>query len=54
MEVGKTIFALDFVNSELDLSKGVILIGLEVGKRDFKYSTFQGVVGIFKTSRPVD
>ena len=54
MEVGKTIFSLDFINSQLDLSEGMIFIVLEVGEGDFEDSAFQGVVGIFQTSCAVD
>ena len=54
VEVGETVFALNFVDSELDLAESVVFIGLEVGKGDFKDSAFKGVVGVFETSCTID
>jgi hypothetical protein len=36
VEVCEAVLALDFVNSQLDLSEGVVFIVLEVGKGDFE------------------
>lgn len=40
MEIGQAILALDFVDSELDFSKRMILVFLEIGQRDLKYPPF--------------
>ena len=54
VEVGQAVLALDFVDSELDFSEGVVFIILEIGKGDFKDAAFERVVGIFETGRSVD
>lgn len=38
VEVGEAIFTLDFVDTQLDLAEGMILILLEVGEGDLEYS----------------
>lgn len=54
MEVGQAVLALDLVDSEFDFAECVLLIGLEVGERNFEDTTLQGVVGVLKTCRSVD
>lgn len=54
VEVGQAVLALDFVDSELDLAESVVLILLEIGKRNFEYPALQSVVCILETSGAVD
>lgn len=54
MEVGQAVLALDFIDSEFDLTESVLLIGLEIGERYFENATLQGVVGVLETGRSVD
>ena len=54
MEIGQAILALHFVDPELDLSKCMILVLLQISQRDLKNPSFQGVVRILETSGPVD
>jgi hypothetical protein len=54
VEVGKTILSLDLVDSQLDLSEGVILILLQIRQRNLKDSALQRVVCILQTSGAVD
>lgn len=53
MEVGQAVLALYFINSELDLAESMIFIILQIGKRDFEDSAFEGVIGILETSRSI-
>ena len=46
-EVCETVFALDFVDAELDFSEGVIFVGLKICKGDFEDSALECVVGGF-------
>ncbi len=54
MKIGKTVLALDFVDSELDFSERMVFIVLEVGKGDFEDAAFECVVGVFETGRAID
>lgn len=54
VEVGQTILALDLIHAELDLAESVVLVVLEVGKRDFEDTALQGVVGVLQTAGAVD
>lgn len=54
VEVCQAVLALDFVDSEFDLAKGVILVLLKVGERDFEDAAFQSIVGVFETGTAVD
>lgn len=53
MKVGQAIFALDLVHSELDLSKGMVLILLQIGQRYLDNTTLERIVGVFETGRSV-
>lgn len=46
VEVCKAVLALDFVNSQLDFSEGMVFIVLEVGKGDFENTALQSIVGV--------
>jgi hypothetical protein len=54
VEVGEAVLALNLVNTELDLAESVVLVVLEVGKRNFEDTALQGVVGVLETSGSVD
>ena len=54
MEVGQAVLSLDFIDAELDLAEGVVLVVLEVGKRDFEDTSLQGVVRVLETAGTVD
>ena len=54
MEVGEAVFALDFVDAELDFAEGVVFVVLEVGEGDFEDAAFEGVVGVFEAGGAVD
>ena len=54
MEVGQAVLALDFVDAELDLAEGVVLVILEVGQGDLEDAALQGVVGVLQTGGAVD
>jgi len=54
VEVGQAVFALDFVDSELNLAESVVFILLEIGKRDFEDAALESVVGVFETGGAVD
>ena len=54
VEVSQAVLALDFVYSQLDLSKGVVLVFLEVGQGDFENAALQSIIGVLETSSPVD
>lgn len=47
MEVGQAILALDFVNPQLDLAEGLLLILDEVSKRNLDDTALEGVVRVF-------
>jgi len=49
MEVGQAVLALDFVDSELDLTEGMVFVVLEIGEGNFENSTLEGVVGGLET-----
>lgn len=53
MEVGQTVLALDFVDSQLDFSEGVVFIVLEVGEGDFEDTALEGIVGVLETGGSV-
>ena len=46
-EVCETVFTLDFVDAELDFTKGVFFVVLEVCEGDFENSAFESVIGGF-------
>lgn len=54
VEVGQKVLALDLVNTELDLTEGVVLLSLEVGQRNVENTALELVVGVLQTSRTVD
>lgn len=54
MKIGQAILALHLVDPELDLSERMVLVFLQIGQRDFKYSSLQSVIRILETSSPVD
>lgn len=47
MEVGEAVLALDFVDAELDLTEGLLLILVQVSERNFNDTTLERIVGIF-------
>ena len=53
VEVGQAVLSLDFVDAELDLAEGVVLVLLEIGQRHFEDATFEGVVGVLETGGSV-
>lgn len=54
VEIGQAVLALDLVDSELDLTERVVLILLQIGQRNFKDATLQGVIGVLETGGSVD
>lgn len=54
MEVGEAVFALDFVDSQLDLAERVVLVFLEVSEGDLKDPTLESFIGVLKTRGTVD
>lgn len=54
MKVGQAVLALYLVDAELDLSEGMVFVGLEVGEGDFEDATFESIIGVLHTSGPVD
>ncbi len=50
VEIGQAVLALDFVDSKLDFPECVVLIVLQVGKRDFEDAALESVVGVLETS----
>jgi hypothetical protein len=46
-EVGEAVFALDFVDTELDFAEGVFFVVLEVCKGDFEDAALERIVGGF-------
>jgi hypothetical protein len=54
VEVGQAVLALDLVDPELDLAEGVVLILLQIRKRNLENASLQSVVGVLETSGPVD
>ena len=53
VEVGQAVLALHFVDTELDFSKGMVFVLLEVRERDFKNAAFESVIGVLETRRAV-
>ena len=53
MKISQAIFALHFVDPKLDFSESMILVFLQVGKRNFKYPPLQRVIRILETSGSV-
>lgn len=49
VEVGQTRFSLNFVDSELDLSEGVVLVFLQVTQRRLNNSSLERVVGVLQS-----
>lgn len=54
VEVGQAVAAGDFIDTELDLAEGLVLILLEVCERNLENAALQGVVGVLETRGPVD
>jgi len=54
VEVCETILSLDFIYPEFDLAESVLLILLEIGKRNLENPALEGVVGVLETSGAVD
>lgn len=54
MEVSETVLALNFVDTELDFAESVVLVVLEVGKRNLEDTALQGVIGVLETGGSVD
>ena len=54
MEIGETVLALNFVDSEFHLTESMFLIGLEIGEGDFEDTTLQSIVGVLETCCSVD
>lgn len=54
MEVGQTVLALNLVHAELNLAESVVLIVLQIRKRDLEDTALQGVVGVLQTAGAVD
>lgn len=53
MEVSQAVLALNFIDSQLDLSESMIFIVLEIGEGDFENSTLESIVGVLETGRSV-
>ena len=53
VEVCETALSLYLIYSELDLAEGVLLILLEIGKRNLENTALEGVVGVLETSGTV-
>jgi len=49
VKVGKAVLALNFVDSEFDLSESVVFVVLEIGEGDFEDTALQGIVGVLET-----
>ncbi len=54
VEVGQAVFALYFVDTELDFAESVVLILLQICQRNLEDSALQCVVGILETGGSVD
>ena len=54
MEVGQAVLALNFIHPELDLSKGMILVLLQICQRYLKDSPLQSVICVLQTCAPID
>ena len=54
MEVGEAVFALDFVDAELDFAECMVFVCLQVCKRDFENAALECVIGVFQTSCAID
>lgn len=54
VEVCETALSLDLVYSELDFAESVLLILLEIGKRNLENAALEGVIGVLETSGTVD
>lgn len=50
MEVGQAVLALDFVDSELDLTEGLLLILVEISKGNFDDTALERVIRVFYES----
>ena len=53
VEVGQAVLALDLIDTEANLSEGVVLVLLEIGERDLDDAALEGIVGVLETSGPV-
>ena len=53
MKISQAVFALHLVDPKLDFSERMILVFLQIRKRNFKYSPLQRVIRILKTSGSV-
>lgn len=54
MEIGQAVLPLYFIHPQLDFTKRMILIFLEIRKRDLENATFQSIIRILKTGCPID
>lgn len=54
MEVGETILALHLIHAELNLAEGMVLVILQISKRDLEDSPLQCIIGVLQTSSPID
>ena len=54
VEICQAVLSLDFIHTELNLAEGVVLIILQVCKRDLEDATLQRVVGILQSASAVD
>ena len=54
MEVGQAVLALNFVDTELDLSECVVLILLKIRQRNLENSALQRIVCVLETGSSID
>lgn len=54
VEVGQAVLALDFVDTELDLAEGVVLVLLEIGEGDLDDTALESIVRVLETGGSVD
>jgi len=46
VEVGKAVFALHFIDAQLDFAEGMFFIFVQVSQRYLDYATLERVVGV--------
>lgn len=54
VEVGQAVLPLNFIHTELDLAKGVVLVVLQVSERDLEDSALERIIRILQTTGAVD
>lgn len=54
MEIGKAVFPLDLIDTELDFAESVVLIVLQISEGCLKDTASEGVVRILQTAGAVD